>query len=735
MGNIQKINIENVAKQEFIPYAGQSLINFLPSIDGCLPVHRKIGISMLRRSRLPNKPFIKSVKAMGEIVTYYIYGTSGLYGSMVNMANNNMNIPMLLSKGSWGDKRRKDGYAAAERYTDCKLSQYMVDMMAGLRTKKFISNIVPMKPNFDNTTDEMVVMPSLPPNILLNMSQSISLSEASRIPSFNVIDTCDSIISYIKNNDMKKAISIIKVPDFNFGGQIIYDKEIFDKIYDTGKGSFIILGKYKYNEKKRVVSIYEIPFNTTIDDIEDKLRKAYDNDLFKEIIDIHNGCGKDGIKLDIYLKKNINLNEFILKLRKYTPFESKFSCNFTILDLDWKTPKLMNLQDIFDKWIQHRINCISNELIFEINKNKEHLHELEGLQIILPTINDVINTIRQSKNKDNAIGFLQSKYSLDKNQSEYIAKIQLINLNQEYIINEINNINKLKINIEQLENILHSDKLIKDKIISQLEYCKNKYGKPRMTDIIYPQQIKDISNINVIEEYSTYCTISKYGYLHKLRKKSDSVKLKDEDYIINELYSNNADTLLLFSNKGNCYKLYEYELDEDKPSKLGQYLPSLLDMEKDEEIITMVTTNKYIGDIIEIFENGKIARIPLESFKTETKRTKLKNSLYLDNGRLIDLFVINKDMDILLQTNINKILIANTSIINSKKSKNTSGIQIMKMKNDSHVILGIPLEQLNIEKIEDINYYKNNTGKGIGVFLKKNDIIEKNSLQYKYYVY
>lgn len=723
MENIQKIDIQNVAKQEFIPYAGQSLINFLPSIDGCLPVHRKIGISMLRKGRLPDKPFVKSVKVMGEIVTYYIYGTSGLYGAMVNMANNNMNIPMLLSKGSWGDKRRKDGYAAAERYTDCKLSQYMIDMMFGLRTKKFVPNIVPMKPNFDNTTDEMVVMPSLPPNILLNMSQSISLSEASKIPSFNVIDTCNSIISYIRNNDIGKAINIIKVPDFNFGGQIIYDKEAFDKIYNTGRGSFIIVGKYKYNEKRRIVSIYEIPFNTTIDDIEDKLRKAYDKDLFKEIIDIHNGCGKDGIKLDIYLKRNINLDEFILKLRKYTPFESKFSCNFTILDLDWKTPKLMNLQDIFNKWIQHRINCISNELNFEIDKNKKHLHELKGLQIILPTINDVIITIRHSKNKNEAINLLQNIYSLDKNQAEYIAKIQLINLNQEYIINEINNINKLKTSIDKLENILHSDELIKDKIISQLEYCKKRYGKPRMTDIVYPQQIEDISNVNVIEEYSTYCTISKYGYLHKLRKKSENIKLKDKDYIINELYSNNADTLLLFSNKGNCYKLYEYELNEDKPSKLGQYLPSLLDLEEDENIITMITTNNYKGDIIEIFENGKIAKIPLSSFQTTTKRTKLKNSLYLHNNKLINLFTINKNIDILLQTNINKILITDTSIINSKKSKNTSGTQIMRMKNNSKIIFGEQLSNINLDNICNIDYYKNTTGKGTGNFLKKEDSI------------
>jgi DNA gyrase subunit A len=254
MQNIE-VNVHDALQEHFVPYAGEILLNNLPSIDGCLPVHRKVMLSMFRNGRYYNKPHSKSTKVLGEIVTYYVFGDAPLYGAMVNMANNSMNIPYVDGYGQWGEKFSAKGVPAAARYTECRMSKYAQDMIEGLS-----KNSVPMKPNFDNTTDEMITMPSLPPNILLNTSQSIAVGEASKIPAHNVNDTCDSIINYINTRNIDSAIQIIKCPDLSSGGQVVYDKEKFNTIYKTGKGSFTLIGKYKYDEKINAVQIYEVPY-------------------------------------------------------------------------------------------------------------------------------------------------------------------------------------------------------------------------------------------------------------------------------------------------------------------------------------------------------------------------------------------------------------------------------------------------------------------------------------------
>jgi len=328
---IEKDIIE-VMEAEFIPYAGEILVNNIPSVaDGLLPVHRKVEWALHKNGINPEKPFIKLLRAGAYTMVYYVFGDMPLYKSMKNMANNSLNNFYLEPKGSFGDKRKKDGVGASPRYIECKLSKYGKSLLYNIN-----KNNVEFKRNFDNTENEPLTLPSIIPNVLTNTSQSIAVGEASKIPAHNLIETCDSFISYIKTQDISKSIEILKCPDFSLGGQIPYDKEVFEKIYRKGKGSFSIIGKYKYDEKKGKITIYEVPYETYIENIEDKVSECIEKGLFKEITDYHNASDKDGIALDIYIKKNTDINKFIAKLRKYTPFESKFACNFTLLDLDNK---------------------------------------------------------------------------------------------------------------------------------------------------------------------------------------------------------------------------------------------------------------------------------------------------------------------------------------------------------------------------------------------------------------
>lgn len=718
MNNIQ-VSIPQALQEHFIPYAGESLINFLPSIDGLLPVHRKTMISMFRNGRHSDKPHTKTTKVMGEIVTYYVFGDGPLYSSMVNMANNSMNIPYIDGYGEWGDKFSAKGVAAAPRYTECRMTAYAEDMLAGLN-----KGVVPMKPNFDNTTDEMIVAPSLPPNILLNTSQSISVSEASKIPAHNVIDTCESIISYIKNRNIDEAIKIIKCPDLSSGGQIIYNEVAFNKIYKTGKGSFTLIGKYRYNEKENKIEIYEVPYETTIHAIEDKLRQAYEKGKIKEITDIRVATGNQGLQLDIHLKRGTNIDNFIAKLRKYTPFESKMSCNFTILDLDWKTPKLMSLEDIYKKWLKHRYNCIKTELQYDIKKKSNKLHELRGLEKVLLDIDKTIQIIRNTTKEEDVLANLMSHLQIDEKQAQFIAEIKIRNLNKEYIIKRTNEIEKLEQEVNDLKSKVNNPEEIKKIIIQQLEYVKNKYGQPRRTEIIYADELPSIDDKEIeIENYNTRIILTEEGYLKKIPLTSlrgnSTQKLKDNDQIKCEFDSNNKSDILIFTDKRNCYKIKSYELNDHKPSVLGEYLPSLLQLENDEKIVYVTATEDYKGYLIIGFNNGKMAKIDLKAYQTKTNRSVLKNA-FTNDQTPIYWNTITKDTDLVAISSINKVILFNTSIINAKTSRTTIGVQIMKSKDDSKMLKVL---SVNDCEFEDVEYYRIHNA-GVGKYLRKNDLIK-----------
>lgn len=712
-----KKGIVEVLQTEMLDFTAPVIINNIPTIDGLLCSQRQIIWGMKKAGMTSDKQFYKMLKAGGAIFNYYVLGDLPLYGVMKNMGNNYTLYKYLIPKGSYGNKNSRDGKGSAPRYIECKLDPYSEDMLEGIN-----KNAVTMKKNYDATENEPVILPSKIPNILTNGRMSIAVSEANKMPSHNMEDVCSSIISYIKTQDIEKSISILKCPDMITGGSIIYDKQVFNDIYKTGKGSFTLLGKYKYDKDTNIITIYEIPYTTYIENIEDELEKNLDK-FSKELVDYHNGSDKDGLKLDLYLKKNTNVNTVIQKLRKYTSFESKFACNFTILDLDGKTPKLMSLEEIINKWIFHRVNCIKNEILYDIHKNKKELNKLYGLQIINQNLDEAIRIIRSSKTEKIAIEKLINRFCLNQEQAEYIATIRLININQEWILNKIINISELEQENTKLQTYYNSEDLIKKIIISQLEDVKKKYKKPRMTEIIYEDNVVDVAIDQLIEDYNTKLMLTQENYLKKIpstsMRGSANIKLKEGDTIITELDSTNKSDILLFSNKQVCYKLYAWQLEDTKPSNLGIYLPQELQLDSDEKIIQIISTTDYQGYLVFAFANGKIAKIDLSSYSTKTQRSKLLNA-YANESELINMFYIKEDIDILCKSSINKVLITNTSLINPKSSKNSQGNMTLKSKNDSYMDMCVPID--NIQGIEDMEYYKGKTN-AVGSYLKKTDSI------------
>lgn len=687
-------NIIDVLEENFIPFAGETLLNNLPSVaDGLLTSHRKVLYALEKNGVSSNKSHIKLLRAAAMAMTYYVYGDLPLNKVMKGMGNNSLNYMYLNPKGSFGDKQKRDGVGASARYIECKLSTYAEDMMTGIKK----GNVL-MKRNFDNTDYEPIVLPSMMPNVLLNTSQSIAVGESSKIPAHNLNEVCDSFISYLESQDINKSISLLNGADLSLGGQIVYDKGEFEKIYRTGRGSFTLVGKYIYDEKENKVTITEIPYETYIEVIEEKLRQQYDKGNFKEILDIHDGSDKDGIALHIYLKKGTNLTQFINKLRKYTPFESKMSCNFTLIDIDNKTPMLMSLEDIIVKWTQHRKQCIKRELQYDIQQLQSVQNELLGLQIILQDLDEAISLIRSSKTEKESIEKLREHFNLNDAQLEYIIKIRMVNINQEWLtykINKLTEVNEqLKVNLDNLE----SDSYYISTIISQLQDVKKKYGQPRRTTIIQPEETVFIKQNELIEDYNCQIVLTKENYLKKTLRYSDNQKLKDGDTVMQQIPSSNKAKLLFFTDKANCYYLNTWEIDSTQPSNLGNFLPTLLQLQ-DEKVIYVVSTVDFKGHIMFAFENGKVAKIPLASYETKTNRSKVINA-YNADSKLVSINYIDKDIDFMAVSSIDKVLVVNTSQINSKASKTSQGIQLLKSKNNSVMVEFKPVD------IDNAEYYR-----------------------------
>lgn len=664
--------IVEVLQTEMLDFTAPVLINNLPSIDGLLVSQRQAIWGMKKAGMTSDKQFYKMLKASGRIFDYYVLGDMPLCGVLKNMGNNYILHKYLMPKGSFGNKNFKKSKGSAPRYIECKLDKYAEYMLEGIN-----KNAVPMKWNYDATEKEPVILPSKIPNILTNLRMSIAVSEANKMPSHNLEDVCNCISSYIKTKDIDKSIELIKAPDLPSGGAIIYNKNDFEKIYKEGNGSFTIIGKYRYDKDTNTITIYEIPYTTYLENIEEELESKLDK-FSKELADYHNGSDKDGLKLELYLKKNADVETVIQKLRKFTSFESKFACNFVILDLDGKKPICMSLEQIMTKWIFHRQSCIKNELNFDYEKLNKKLHLLQGLKLVLVDLDKAIEIIRHSKSDNEATDNIMNEFKLDKEQAEYIVSIKLLNINQGFITNRLNDIEGITQEILKISKTLSSEENINNIILEQLDEVKNKYKQPRRTEIIYNDKVQEITNESLVEDYLCTLIFTKEQYFKKTRKYSIQQNIKDNDEIKAIIQCSNKDKVIFISNKGSAYFLNLWEVNEKTPSTIGDFLPNLLPLEKDETIIGMLTTNQYKGYCVYVFENGKVLKTPLSSFETKTNRTKLSNSLTDENGSVLLITQIENDTDIELTDCFGKTKVVNTKDINEKASRKSVGVTVFK---------------------------------------------------------
>lgn len=717
--NSMQQKIVDTLEQNYMPYAMSVIVSrAIPEIDGFKPSHRKLLYTMYKMGLLTGAR-TKSANVVGQTMKLNPHGDMAIYETLVRLTKGNAALlhPFIDSKGNFGKQYSRDMRFAAPRYTEVKLEKLCEEIFRDLD-----KNTVDFLDNYDGTMKEPTLLPATFPSVLVNANQGIAVGMASNLCSFNLQEICEATIQFINNSDAD-FVQLIKAPDFSTGGQIIYNEKEIREIYNTGKGSFKVRAKYRYDKKNSCIEIFEIPYTTSTESVIDSVIELVKNGKIKDISDVRDETDLDGLKITIDIRKSSEPDSIMNKLFRLTPLQDTFSCNFNILV--GGNPRVMGIGTILGEWLTFRIGCIKRQILFDIAKKEEKLHLLLGLRKILLDIDKAIKIIRDTENDSLVVPNLMSGFDIDQIQAEFIAEIKLRNLNKEYILNRVGEVESLQKEIADLKDTYGDEKKIRKIIIKQLGDIAKKFGQPRKTEIIQDEEVEEITEQHLIEDYNLRLFLTDHSYLKKIPlvslRANPEHKLKDDDIMLQEFETHNKADLLLFSNKYTVYKLKIYEINDCKASSLGEYLPNLLQLEQDEKIIYMVATDNYKGYMLFSFENGKSAKIELESYATKTNRKKLANA-YSDLERLVDIRYLENDIELVAYSSIKKVLIFDTSSINPKSTRDSQGVQVLKAKKGS-IMAG--LKTVEEAGFKDTDYYRTKMIPAIGCYLKDEDREDK----------
>ena len=549
-----------------------------------------------------------------------------------------------------------------------------------------------MVDNYDNTMKEPSLLPTAFPNILVSPNLGVAVGMACSICSFNLAEICDGTIQLLKNpdTDIDRLIDIIRAPDFPSGGNMIYDREKFREIFASGRGSVRVRARYSYDRSANCIDVLQIPYSTTIEAIMKKMVQYIKDGKLKEVTDVRDEIDLNGFRMTIDLRRGTDPDKLMTKLYSMTPLEDSFECNFNIL-VDG-TPRVLGIREILLEWIRFRTGSVRRELKFELGKKQEKLHLLLGLGKILLDIDKAIKIVRETELEKDVVPNLMEGFGIDRIQAEYIAEIKLRNLNREYIINRIKDIQSLQEEIADLELTIGSDTRIKNLIASQLKTIRTKYGKPRLTQLIGAEEITKYREEEFVENYNVKLIFTKEGYFKKITllsyRGNDEQKLKEGDRVIFCGDASNNDELLFFSDRAQVYKARVSDFDTVKASQLGDYIPAKLGFDDDERAIAMKPVPDYekSGYAAVFFENGKGVRIPVSMYETKTNRKKLTNAYSDASAPVGVVFTDSEDSEILLVSDQNKAILIRSGLVPEKATRTSQGVQLMTLKKGGRLI-------------------------------------------------
>lgn len=676
-GEVVEQPIVSTIRENYMPYAMSVILSrAIPEIDGFKPSHRKL-LYMMYKMGLLNGGRTKSANIVGATMKLNPHGDSAIYDTMVRLSRGYEALlhPYVDSKGNLGKFYSRDMAWAASRYTEAKL-----DAICNELFRDIDKDTVDFVDNYDNTMKEPSLLPVAFPSVLVNANTGIAVGMASNICSFNLREICETTAALIRDPD-HDIKSTLPAPDFTGGCQIIYDENVINQVYETGRGSIKLRAKYVYDKSANCIDILSIPATTTCEVIIEKVIDLVKQGKVKEISDIRDETGIDGLKITIDLKRGIDADKLMTKLYRFTTLEDSYACNFNVLIAG--VPRVLGVKALLEEWIAFRIECVRRRTYFDRNKKADKLHLLRGLEKILLDIDKAVKIVRETDEESEVVPNLMIGFGIDEIQAEYVAEIKLRHLNREYILKRTKDLEDLEKEIAELDEILKSKARIKTIIVKELKSIAEKYGQPRKSIIIYDDVARYEEETVEIPDYPVNLFFTKEGYFKKITpqslRMSGEQKLKDGDEIIQELeFTNNCD-LLFFTDKCQVYKAKAGDFAQTKASVLGDYVAAKLGFDEGENAVKMVVTKDYKGMLLFAFENGKAAKVPLESYATKTNRKKLTGA-YSDKSPLVGLLYMPEDEEVLFKASSGNMLLVHTGALALKTTRSTQGVAVLKPK-------------------------------------------------------
>lgn len=703
--------ISEEMRKAYLDYAMSVIVSrAIPSVeDGLKPVQRRILYSMHQMGLKPGSQTKKSARIVGDVIgKFHPHGDSAVYDALVRMAQDfSLRYPLVYGQGNFGSI---DGDPpAAYRYTEARLMQISSELLEDIEkeTVKFL-------PNFDNSLKEPELLPGKLPNLLLNGASGIAVGMATNIPPHNLTELCDAIILCVKNSNssIEDLTQIVKGPDFPTGGSISGDML---ELYKTGKGRIIMRGKTTVEElkTKEAIVITEIPYMVNKSDLVTDIAKLVQDKKIQDVSDLRDESSKGKIRIVIELKKGANSKFILNAIYKYTRLQDSFNIN--MLALHDGQPKVMNLKQIIEAYIEYRKKIIINKTKFELKKAKERQEIVEGLLIALKNIDEVINLIKKSHGTTDALEVLMKKFSLTKKQAQAVLETklqQLTSLEQEKLKKEHE---ELKTLITELEKILGDINEVLSIIIKEINEIKKKYGDNRKTQVLQ-KVISDISEKDLVQDKEIVVTITDKGYCKRMDLKTYKEQkrggkgvigsnLAMGDFVKELITCSTHDYLMFFTSRGKVYWLKAYEIPEAERYSKGKAIINLLNL-KDEIITNVISVKKFDDGLVMATKKGIVKKIPLSNFsKPRASGVKAINLPENNSDVLIGVEVVKKEQEILLATKKGQAIRFNEDEVRDT-GRNSYGVTGIKLDKDDEVV---SLEVLETQAILTIT--KNGYGK------------------------
>ncbi|MFB9860035.1 DNA gyrase subunit A [Salinicoccus siamensis] len=647
MSRVTEINISKEMRTSFLDYAMSVIVSrALPDVrDGMKPVHRRIMYGMHDNGMTSEKPYKKSARIVGDVMgKYHPHGDSSIYEAMVRMAQDfSYRYPLVDGQGNFGSMDG-DG-AAAMRYTEARMSKISMEMMRDIN-----KDTVDFQDNYDGNEREPVVLPSRFPNLLVNGTSGIAVGMATNIPPHNLTEVINAVLAYSKDGEitLPELMEYVKGPDFPTAGLVV-GKSGIRRAYETGRGSVIMRARCEIemmkNGKERIV-VSEIPYQVNKSRLVEKIAELARDKKIEGITDLRDETSlKEGVKIIIEIRKDRNANVILNNLYKQTPLQTSFGIN--TLALVNGQPKILSLKEVLAHYLEHQKVIVTRRTKFDLKRAEDRAHILEGLQIALDNIDEIITLIREAANDEAAKTGLMERFNLSERQSQAILDMRLrrlTGLERSKIENEYNEVQKT---IEYLKTILADDEKLLSIIREELIETRDKYGDERRTEITLGN-LSDIEDEDLIPEEQIVVTLSNSNYIKQLPSSTyraqhrggrgvQGMNTVEDDFVSQIVTMSTHDYILFFTNKGRVYRLKGYEIPEMSRQSKGIPIVNMLEIDKDEVISTMIsvkdedTADKYL---VFATRNGLVKRSPLDNFERINRNGKIAISFRGDDELL-----------------------------------------------------------------------------------------------------